>query len=134
MAQLVASACWGKPTTAVVPRAIAGLAASCTYCRPSSSLSSPNPAGYFQTRKVAKFLSGWHPALLGQFMLAEVWFLAEKSFFSVSQEVQEEALQGLGGDGSCEAACTQHEDWSHRAPVQMDGLSLSPIALPTYPS
>lgn len=60
-----------------------------------------------QTRKA---LSGWHPALLGQFVLAGSVVPTREIVF-LSQEVQAEALQSLGGDGSCGAACTQHQAW-----------------------
>lgn len=93
-------AAWHGPAGAILPLLWSPeplVAASCRNCRSSSSLSSPNSAGFVSPDQ--KVLTGWRPALLGQFLLAGS-VLPTREIIFLSQEVQAEALQSLGGDGS----------------------------------
>lgn len=134
-ASLWPSGCWGKPITAVVPRAIAGVAASCRYCRSFSSLTSPNPAGFVSPDKKGGKGPVWLASCTLGAILVSRSVVPSREFIllSISQEIQAEALQSLGGDGICEGACTLHEDWEPQSSCSDDGLSLSLMAPSTYP-
>lgn len=68
-------------------------------------------------------------------MLAEVWFLAEKSFFSESvRKSRQKLYKALEKMATVRLHALRMRSGSHRVLVQMDGLSLSPIASSTYPS
>lgn len=65
-------------------------------------------------------MSGWHPALLVQFLLAEVWFLAENSFFSASvRKSRQKLYKALEEMASVRVYALCMRTGSHRVPAQM---------------
>lgn len=79
--------------------------------------------------QMRKVLSGWHPALLGQFMLAEVWFLPEELFFSVRKSRQK-LYKALEEMASVRLHTPSLRTGNHR--IQMDGPELSLMAPSTH--
>lgn len=128
-ASLWPSACWGKPTRAVVPRAglergwqcLVGIAGLLPLCLHQTQL-----VLSLQTRKVGKALSVCHPALLGQFLLAGSLIPTREIIFSASvRKSRQKLCKALEEVAAVGLHALSIRTATHRAPVQMGGSALS---------
>lgn len=111
------AACGANPALVWGPEPLQGGQHLAGIAGPSSSLPSANPAGFVSPdEKGPVWLASCTPGAVH----VSRSVVPTRGIVFLSQEVQTKALQSLGGDGICEAAHNQPEDWK---PQNSDGWS-----------